>query len=62
MLLLGLHTSITIHLASNYPLKESNTPFLKNSAEWGPNLELFHQVESKLELERNFASILSIFN
>jgi len=39
----GLHTSITIHLASNYPLKESNTPFLKNSAEWGPNLQLFHQ-------------------
>ncbi|XP_023330464.1 ero1-like protein isoform X2 [Eurytemora carolleeae] len=39
----GLHSSITIHLAANYPIKESSTPFLVNSAEWGPNLELFHQ-------------------
>jgi len=39
----GLHTSITIHLSANYPLKESSTPFIKNSGEWGPNLELFLQ-------------------
>lgn len=39
----GLHTSITIHLAANYPIKDPAAPFLKNSVEWGPNLELFHQ-------------------
>jgi len=40
----GLHTSITIHLTANYPLKtEPSTPFLKSSDTWGPNLELFHQ-------------------
>ena len=40
----GLHSSITIHLTANYPLKkEPSTPFLKASDTWGPNLELFHQ-------------------
>jgi ERO1-like protein alpha len=39
----GLHTSITIHLAANYPTKDPANLFLKNRAEWGPNLELFHQ-------------------
>jgi len=40
----GLHSSITIHLSANYPLKkEPATPFLKSSDTWGPNLELFHQ-------------------
>jgi len=39
----GLHSSITIHLAANYPIKDPATLFLKNSAEWGPNLELFHE-------------------
>jgi len=40
----GLHTSITIHLSANYPLKkEPSAPFLKSSDTWGPNLDLFHQ-------------------
>jgi hypothetical protein len=30
-------------LAANYPNKDPANLFLKNSAEWGPNLELFHQ-------------------
>jgi len=41
----GLHTSITIHLAANYPMgKEAPmAPFLETNTEsWGPNLELFH--------------------
>lgn len=40
----GLHTSITIHLTANYPVKkEPSAPFLKSADTWGPNLELFHQ-------------------
>lgn len=39
----GLHSSITIHLAANYPIKDPVTLFIKDAAEWGPNLELFHQ-------------------
>ena len=38
-----MHSSITIHLAANYPIKQPVTPFLKDSAGWGPNLELFHE-------------------
>ena len=42
----GLHASITIHLAANYPLdkKDPAAAFLPGSGEaWGPNMELFHQ-------------------
>jgi ERO1-like protein alpha len=42
----GLHTSITIHLAANYPLEQRKTVgFLDAGAgeTWGPNFELFHQ-------------------
>jgi len=40
----GLHTSITIHLTANYPVKkEPSAPFLKSADTWGPNLEMFHQ-------------------
>lgn len=41
----GLHTSITIHLAANYPQQQQpgGAPFLQQSDSWGPNLELFHQ-------------------
>lgn len=43
----GLHASITIHLAANYPLENKKDPaaaFLPGSGEaWGPNMELFHQ-------------------
>lgn len=38
----GLHTSITIHLSANFPLKKSSpTPSFMDSETWGPNLELF---------------------
>lgn len=38
----GLHTSITIHLSSRYPLsKNSAMPFVQNQEKWGHNLELF---------------------
>jgi len=42
----GLHASITIHIAANYPLdkKDPAAAFLPGSGEtWGPNMELFHQ-------------------
>jgi ERO1-like protein alpha len=38
----GLHSSITIHLSSRYPLeKASSLPFVANQEKWGHNLELF---------------------
>lgn len=41
----GLHASITIHLAANYPIKKESptVAFLDTSETWGPNLPLFQQ-------------------
>lgn len=39
----GLHASITIHLTSNYLMKKSDSPFVKPTDKWGPNLNEFIQ-------------------
>jgi len=40
----GLHTSITIHLTANYPIKKMpSTPFLASDDVWGPNIEMFQE-------------------